>query len=235
MKKSLILSVVMTLVLVISMSTATFAWYTSNDRATITASTITAQSTSGNLCVSVTPDSGETVSNSNGSQASYVVGGQFFPAAPVANTDFATVSNWVYNSDSKGILLTALGGFDGFVETGTIEVFDDSENVTQFTVSIELSSDFTSNQADGDFACIVTNSSSGPQAWTQYDTVAKSGDVYTDNATAITAQTTSTNISMNPTGVTLKYYIWFNGKTMANADAETSFSVKFTVIDTTNA
>ena len=61
MKKSLILSIVMTLVLVISMSTATFAWYTANNSATASVSTITANTAAGNLQIS--SDSGANWSN----------------------------------------------------------------------------------------------------------------------------------------------------------------------------
>ncbi len=236
MKKSLILSVVMTLVLVISMSTATFAWYTSNDTATITANTITAQSTSGNLRVSVTPDTpGDVVTNSNGSQAYYTVSGLFEPAAPVVDGNISTASDWVHNTDPNSVVLKPISGFDGFVETGIIEVEDDSMNVINFKVDIDIVTSYTSNKSDGDFACIITNESNGKLAWTSYNTATKSGENYSDTATGINAQTGSADIAMNATGVTLKYYIWFNGKTMSNADGGINFSVKFTFTDTTAA
>ena len=52
MKKSLLLSIVMTLVLVVAMSTATFAWYTANATATATASRIQAESAASNIQIS---------------------------------------------------------------------------------------------------------------------------------------------------------------------------------------
>lgn len=63
MKKSLILSIVMTLVLVISMSTATFAWYTANSNVTANINTITAASASGDLQIAITGEDVETPAN----------------------------------------------------------------------------------------------------------------------------------------------------------------------------
>lgn len=72
MKKSLLLSIVMTLVLVVAMSTATFAWYTANAKVTASATEITA-GTSGSSLV-ITAEDNATVDSTQNSVALTLTG-----------------------------------------------------------------------------------------------------------------------------------------------------------------
>lgn len=228
MKKSLILSVVMTLVLVVSMSTATFAWYTSNNQATVTANTITAQSTSGNLRVDVFPDTpGDTVTNPNQSQAYYTVSGLFEPTAPIQGEDLSVASNWVHNTGSTEINLERCGSnFTNYVETGSIIVTDDSHNITQFKITVGVDGPAGN---EGKFNCIVTDQNGSIVAKTAYNSVNSANF----NQTVANDASLSSFIAMNLTGVTLNYYIWFDGPNMTNADGGKQFNVTFTFVDST--
>lgn len=102
MKKSLLMTIIMSLVLVVAMSTATYAWYTSSDRVTVAETEVTAAtSSSSNLAIGATAGGKET-------SATIVMSGGLIPMIPTAewvigtsaydNVEFKTATQ---TADSK--------------------------------------------------------------------------------------------------------------------------------------
>lgn len=223
MKKSLILSVVMTLVLVISMSTATFAWYTANNSVTATVSNIEAASASGDLQVAMSDQDAD-------GQTAYAATRTFAadakvvkPIAPAAvlTTDIpsATWNGW--NLDASGNATENGATFGNDVVTGTITLSNAS---TTATGAISVVVAISGENADNTEVVLVYNGNVVYNSAYGYGEAANATTAATE---ANTLSTALTSIS-NGAGAELTYYIWFDGYTLTNAGMGKLASVKFT-------
>ena len=230
MKKSLILSVVMTLVLVISMSTATFAWYTANNSVTATVSNIEAASASGDLQIAM----------SDGTGSAYAVTraltGTINPIAP--NASLAGVDNawtqgtwkgWNLAADGKATQSAATFGND--VVTGTITLSNAS---TQATGAISVNVEVEGENADNTEVVLVYNNTIVYSSAYNYGGADVNAEDKLDAATTADAIEGSalagvlTSIANGGAGATLTYYIWFDGFTLTNAGMGKIANVTFT-------
>ena len=101
MKKSLLLSSIMALVLVIALSTATFAWYGSSTQASATMATLEASSGNGNLQISLdqsTWDSDVTYNTTTG--AKYVPASLNATVTDITADALSTKTNWVVGNEN---------------------------------------------------------------------------------------------------------------------------------------
>ncbi len=235
MKKSLILSVVMTLVLVISMSTATFAWYTANNQVTATVSNIEAASASGDLQIAMSEQDAE-------GQTAYAATRTFADDAkvvkPIApNASLAGLDNAWTQGTWKGWNLAADGTatengatFGNDVVTGTITLSNAS---TSATGAISVVVDVSGTNADNTEVVLVYDNTIVYSSAYNYGGAAVNGDNKLDAATTAAAIEGSaladalTSIA-NGAGATLTYYIWFDGFTLTNAGMGKIANVKFT-------
>lgn len=220
MKKSLILSVVMTLVLVISMSTATFAWYTANNSVTATVSNIEAASASGDLKVAM--------SEQDASSTAYAATRTFAehekilkPIAPAAvlSTDIPSATWKGYNVVS-GTATDNNAAFGSDVVTGTITL---SNAAPTATGAISVTVDVTGENATNTEVVLVYNDVIVYNSAYRYGATADATSAVEESNTLNTALS-----SIGTTPVELTYYIWFDGFTIANADMSKIANVKFT-------
>ncbi len=238
MKKSLILSVVMTLVLVISMSTATFAWYTSNSTVTATVAQITAASSSGSLNISITSNDGATLDNESKFDVSATLPADFAinPVCPNgALTSNATPNGMfatgIIDGKSKEHKLSVVNALSGYVVSGTILISNADENLAEgLTIPTVLKS---VTCADENIAWAIFDSSNNLYATSQfsYITSAISGETVktaADYFTNVEATAEYSQFSVAKAGDTiLSYYIWFDGATTVNAHQGNVASVSF--------
>ena len=100
-KRLLITSIVMMLVVAVALSTATYAWFTSNN--SVTASSITMTATSSNtasLAIAWVPAGENPVPTYSSSIESDVVSTLFSPAAPTTITAATTLANFTFGSST---------------------------------------------------------------------------------------------------------------------------------------
>lgn len=222
MKKSLILSIVMTLVLVISMSTATFAWYTSSTSATATVNTVTAASGSGNLKIVLTPDGTEALTTNTQNAQAYTFAGQLNPVAPTAD-----LTAWVNASTTTEGVTTytdVTTAKEGYVESGSIVLSDDSGKIT--AIKITLSATSLSKVVAADCVIVLVDAEDNIVANTAFNTVSNTEGEWSDDADAVAANATDAEITFS-SNATLTYYIWFNGVSMSDADKAGAFTANF--------
>ena len=222
MKKSLILSIVMTLVLVISMSTATFAWYTSSSEATASMGTITAAAADSNLLISKSANSGFAPS------IVYDDVNNVAPLAPIAafsSVDtFGAADNWTGGT-------TAIG--DGGVETHTITA---GKTVTSYTfyisndaaeaidVNVEVS-----DAGAADYEKFIVATGSQVLAYNGAYSLSEVADTTYAEAAADathTANPTITDVGTTPIAITV--YIWFDGWDHVNTNAGETIDLTIT-------
>lgn len=220
MKKSLILSIVMTLVLVISMSTATFAWYTANTEATATVSTITAATASGDLKVAFKSNKSNLPQDA-AYEVEYVAAGTLNPAAPQAllTADTVKTADWLTGT-------TKAEGFEGSDATyteseyGVITLSNTSTSPTNaITMTVTVSGD---TDLDDNVEIIVVCAGN-----IIYNTAYAYG---TDGTAAGNAEavTTGAIAALGSKGsVDVEYYIWFDGYAMDNSDMGKAINVEF--------
>lgn len=231
MKKSLILSVVMTLVLVISMSTATFAWYTANNSVTANVNTITAATATGNLAIEMSEGT-----NDGTAEATRTLTGSIKPIAPNASLAGAdnvwtqgTWKGWNLDVDNKARDNGAT--FDADVVKGTITVTnqDASSATGAISVSVSITGD---NAANAEVVLVYNNTIVCSSAY-NYGGATVNDEGKLDAATTAeaiegsTLATTLTSIAASQSAV-FNYYIWFDGFTIANANQAQSADVTFT-------
>lgn len=94
MKKSLLLSSIMALVLVIALSTATFAWYGSSNSATATMQTLEATSGAGNLQIKIND-------GTYGATATYTAPAGKYEPASILESAGTTLANWEYSAETN--------------------------------------------------------------------------------------------------------------------------------------
>ena len=215
MKKSLILSIVMTLVLVISMSTATFAWYTANDTVTANTAQVTASTAAGNLKISKTgaDDSWSTTITFDAPATATV------PMMPT-DADLTAFATATKNADNT---ITYSEGAS--VQTYTFYL----SNVN----SDELVLDFTVTPTDG------TSTSSLRYAILQGSTIyeAKAFNYLTATDDGVTADAVASaeainknyTIATNAASVAFTVLLWHDGASMVNAEGGKTSSISISI------
>lgn len=212
MKKSLILSIVMTLVLVISMSTATFAWYTANDTVTANTAQVTASTAAGNL----------KISKDNSTWATTITFDA--PAAPTAPM--------MPTAADLSAFATAIKASDGTI---TYSTGASAQTYTFYLSNVDsdaLTLDFSVTPTDG------TDTSSLRYAILQGTTIVESSafDYLTsttaateDAKTAVEAANTTYEIATNASSVEFKVLLWHDGATMVNAEGGKTSSINISI------
>lgn len=237
MKKSLILSVVMTLVLVISMSTATFAWYTANNQVIAYVNTITASKASGNLVIEMAEGEEDDSTIENKTVATRLMTGVFPPLAPNKElkqaADFTTMANWntARVDPATGSVLVGSAEAGNYV-TGTIKLTNDSDQATgAITVAglIKKSASSTKNIAAKVKWALVIN---GSTIITSGYSVSEIGEnnIATQAENDVVASESNVVVDSLVTGTTVNiaYYIWLDGWDLTNYDMDASVDATFT-------
>ena len=228
MKKSLLLSIVMTLVLVVAMSTATFAWYTANAEVTAQAGTITATTGGSNLLIKNSAQDAQYATSTS------VLAGTAAPAAPAANlTATPEDIQWYTGSqDNVGVTNLTKAAYSSSVvakQTFTLLNNGNATATVSATVNAEAGDALEANDicyilvsggtvlAVSDYSVVLDN----------YDADELQGGVLADKVAAGETETGSIQIARDGTAeVTL--YVWFNGVNMNNANQGKTFDIDLT-------
>lgn len=233
MKKSLILSVVMTLVLVISMSTATFAWYTANNKVTANINTITASKASGNLVITMGEKEENESTKNNPTVATRILTGEIPPLAPnktLAAGDFATMTNWNtarVNAADGSVTAGAASNTDYIKGTITITNASDQETGA-ITVAYDINKTsvkaFETSKVNW---ALVIGSTVITDGYDVSNVVAETN--VATKGTAVTASASKQVVASlaGQASVEIAYYIWFDGWDMTNYDMDSSVDVNF--------
>lgn len=223
MKKSLLLSIVMTLVLVVAMSTATFAWYTANAEVTATAGTITATTGGSNLLIKNSEDDAEFATSTR------VLAGEAAPAAPAANlTANPESAQWYTGSqDNLGATNLTVAAYSSDVVAKQTFTLLNNGNATA-TVSASVNK-VAGDSLEANDICYILVSGDVVLAVSDYSVV--SGDYNADapGDKVVAGSTTTGTIQLARDGeAVVTLYVWFNGVNMNNANQGKSFNIDLT-------
>ena len=223
MKKSLILSVVMTLVLVISMSTATYAWYTTNDKVTATVSTVKAATSSGNL--RITKDE---ATDGWTTEVTNTVDKALMPTCPSAKFDETNLPSgtlWLTGTqDNKGSVTLGEPSASSQVITGTWKLYNDAQQPTgKITLDVTSTGDFPNALTNEEYEYVITDEN-GTVLW---GTTYNYGNLENNKeGTATAVQTGISSLGPN-SQIELKFYIWLDGWDVNNTDQGKSVNLQF--------
>ena len=234
MKKSLLLSIVMTLVLVVAMSTATFAWYTANKQATVNATEITANTAGSSILVADAADGEFSTS------MTLAAAGKLDPAAPLAKAEektyaqFTDINNWVngtYDDNTSSATTTAVTTFANSVYTDSIFLRNDGGATVTLNITANYSATGLTDDADAlveTKVCYVVYNGDTVVLQSQYNVMdgVKAGAT----ATSVANDSESFDVVANASGSTeLKVVIWIDGAEVINSDALNAFKLGFTI------
>lgn len=228
MKKSLLLSIVMTLVLVVAMSTATFAWYTANAEVTAAAGTITATTGGSNLLIKNSEDDAEFATSTR------VLAGTAAPAAPAANlTATPEAIEWYTGSqDNVGATNLTKAAYSSSVVAKQTFTLLNNGNATA-TVSASVNP-VAGSQLEANDICYILVSGNVVLAVSDYSVVSGNYDaddlvdgVLADKVAAGETETGTISIARDGEAV-VTLYVWFNGVNMNNANQGKTFDIDLT-------
>ncbi len=229
MKKSLILSIVMTLVLVISMSTATFAWYTANSTATATVGTITADTAGGDISVDIISLNGEAVTIDAGYKVSAESNKAISPAAPLEAISTYTAATTTDEWETGSIGINADGiteEFNSTVVTGTADLYFGEIAITNSsTTNVEVTVSATPADNVGSLKVIIFDENNVILFGSAYNTGADENGDPEDSVDAVAAGTNK--VTLGKATKYIKFIAWFEGYEMENADMGKTASIAF--------
>ena len=222
MKKSLVLSIIMTLVMVVAMSTATFAWYTSNNSVQATGGELTASTAAGNVTIGHTAltatytaiswvdGSGVETPEDNPATAGKIA----TPYAPMMPTN-ATLTGFATAVQSAGGTITYTTG----VNCAQYKFY--LSNLNSDAINLSMSCQIA-NDVSGNFRwAIVTVIDETPTVISNsaFNYLTATANGVTEDATAeVLAKTGTYNLAEDANGVEFTIYVWFTGDDMENAD-----------------
>lgn len=232
MKKSLVLSIVMCLVLVASMTTATFAWYSANDSVIANINTITAASATGDLQIKFGGQA------SYGYEVSMDMTGTLNPISPKTaygvdgvdtSSEFLT-SNWYTGKKTPTNTSLTIASPTGNVITGTIELYNASNAATN-NIALSVTPSFVTALGElSDLKYVFANGST-IYASNAYSTVAgeyankQHANQETLKGTPAVARSNTLGTIAGNTGLTVTYYIWLDGFETTNTSMGAVFNM----------
>ena len=233
MKKSLILSTIMTLVLIVAMSTATFAWYTSNSSVQGTGMQLTASTAAGNVTI------GHTAQTATHTAISWVTKAQNDEENP-DNTATA-----VQNTTPASPMMPTSATLAGFA-TG-VKAADGTITYTPGVPCSQYNFYLSNLNSDGltlTVSANIVNDTTGDFRWAivakvdDVDTIiSTSGFNYltstsstkTDAIDTVDPKTGTFDLDKNANGVEFTVYVWFSGDSMTNADSGKSAGLNISI------
>ncbi|MGN0819406.1 MAG: hypothetical protein ACI4M6_03295 [Christensenellaceae bacterium] len=227
MKRSLILSVIMTVVLVVAMSTATYAWYNQSTSVTATMTNLTATSAVGYLRISA--DGGSTWGSSASIAGDASV--QYRPATPLSN-QVATAS-WLVGFRNADNLFELAAPVSGEVYVKSYQLVLKNEGQDDLTVCVSSAGYASISSSNADTA-LATQSvhaiykADGSLLHTNGFNYGKVDDAEADGgakAAGVVPVTNNTLTIASGASVTVNVYNWIDG--WKATDEASGGSVKF--------
>ena len=211
----------MTLVMVVAMSTATFAWYTANKSVNAQISNITAASAAGDLQISMTVNGQE--AGGNAYSQSFAFDAETTTFAPcMPKTLLSEGQTWQQGSlNAVGEWSSSGSTFAGV--TGTITLSNKSGDPTGEITATINDPVITSKLVKKDI-CVAIMKGNTIYASTDYNYGDCTLDIDGEIASAVSAKIPALE---GGESVELTFYIWFNGATVVNANMGGSFSIGF--------
>ena len=171
MKKSLLLSIVMTLVLVVAMSTATFAWYVAQSNVSASSTTVKAgSSTASSLAIDAVGVTDATATNTS---VALTLSETVLPAAPLAaiekNKPMPTLYGAPKNNanqftdDGDAVVPAAITAVDGDTDSAN-DFFYVSNTHDQNSVNVQAKITFEGSTADNVVVAILVEGQYGDPA-----------------------------------------------------------------------
>ena len=220
MKKSLILSTIMTLVLIVAMSTATFAWYSANTNAKASGMALSASTAAGNVkighesdSISYTSISWVASSPANASEK-LQESSPAAPMMPVVSEGKPNLSNFATGvKDSTGMITYSTGNA---CSTYTFHLSNENSDSVKLTFTGEVSA------VDGkqdlknmyEWAIVIEGTI---YASSTFDYLTATAKTDTDQKAEFTAANTPYTIATGATDVLVTVYVWFAGDVMQNS------------------
>lgn len=225
MKKSIVLSIIMTLVMVVAMSTATFAWYSANSTASASGMALSASTAAGNVTIGHTA---ETISHTAISWVANDTDEDTSTAAQIANArapmmptaaDLSNFATGVKAADGKITYSTG-------AECAKYTFFLSNQNSDAITLSISgtPSGDLVDHY---EWAIVIGGNVISNSAYS-YLTATTNG-VTEDAKADVDAKTGTYTIGTNAIAVECTVYVWFAGNEMLNSDGGQSAALSISI------
>ena len=247
-KRLLITSIVMMLVVAVALSTATYAWFTSNDAVTATTVTLTAESSSG-AALGIAWNGGTTgtliTANDPATTQPVTKYKPMIPSALTVATDntATNLANVTWSGATKRMdgsvekfnaPYTSLAPYqyNGTVSSEAVDIFyienlSDTNNIASITMSLNSVSDtnaflrvavFTSASASGDYLLRAVLAANNGAA-TTYGTVTENANVSSiTGSTSATSSYTISNLAAQQK-IYFKVVAWLDGVVLNDSNA----------------
>ncbi len=213
MKKSLLLSIVMTLVLVVAMSTATFAWYTADKTVSATDLTITAATSGSELLIANVTDGTPGTYGTSVSLGSATLDPMIATKSVTSNADFKTYT-------SNGTSLSSGSSATAYIKQISIYNNGSTDTKTTVTLTATLPASADTNQQANLKYVVLNNTTLIATNGYNLDNAGSAADTDVDAVN-------NTFKLEGTTPVTLTIIVWLEGINMTNADQGEAATVSF--------